>query len=218
MTFNELKQEILNRAKLQDVCGTYQDILIAPNEAQLVAVSLPLLEWAYRSGIVDDTLINEVSNSTLEDNGIYRSGTHSLSNPSGVIYILGNSNVDIEMTGNSKCTFYIQTTGVVNIIAHDNSYSIVKMFSGTLTLTTNDNSIGCVEMRNSQTSNFTTNNTSVVHIKCYESNILNINTNNDSFIKLQGFFDSITYGNEASSIPVDAMMAQKAIYNNNIAL
>jgi hypothetical protein len=56
MTFEELKTEILNRAKVLEVCPAYQTALIATDNASLIAAAVDIIEWTYQAGIVDNTL------------------------------------------------------------------------------------------------------------------------------------------------------------------
>jgi hypothetical protein len=215
MTFQQLKDALLVNARQADVCGAYQDILIANNEQDIITAGLPLLEWAYRTGILTDGLLNEFDEPTLNANGVYRTGVHVLNNPVGDLYFLGNSSATINLSGTSKCKIFSVTSGVIEENLADSTYIVNKIFSGLLVLTQNDKSISCNEMKNSIGSNITLNDETVAHVKVYENNTLNLNTNNDAFVRLQGFYNSITNGNEASSQPVVVEMNQTAQYNTS---
>jgi len=215
MDFNQLKQALLAQAKLADVCGAYQDILIANNESEIIVAGLPLLDWAYRTGILTDDLLNEFDESLLNANGVYRTGTHYLEAPTMDLYFLGDSNAQIIMVGSGRCKVFSVTTGTITEILNGQSYVINRVYSGGFNLTQNDDSISCNEFKNINGGVINTKNNSVCHMKCYDGAIMNIETNNDSFLKVQGFFNSITNGTEYSSMPVDTMMSQQAVYNNN---
>jgi hypothetical protein len=204
-----IKDEILLLAREADVCGAYQDIMIADTEEQIIQAGLPLLEWAYRTGILTDSILNQFDKSLLNANGIYRTGSHVLKNPLLDIYCLGDSSVEIFLTGNSKCNVFSTSSLVLNLSG--NAFVKTKIFSGALSLEQNQNSLSCNELTGGN-HNINTKDETVCHIKVYENTQLTLQTNNNSYNKLQGFYNSITTGYENSSIPVDVMLSQKAIY------
>lgn len=218
MTFNQIKQAILDKAKLADVCGVYQDILIATTEPEIITAGLPLLEWAYRTGVIDDTIVDEFDEPTLNANGVYRTGTHFITNPTLDLYFLGDSSAQITLNGDNRAKIFSNTTGLINETLNDNSFIVNKIFSGGFNLVQNNNSISCNEFTNTSGATIFTNNDSVCHMKCYDGVTLTVDTHDNSFVKHQGWYNSEVFGNEYSSMPVDSMVSQQATYINNLAL
>lgn len=213
LTFAQIKDSILSVAKTADVCSSYQDILLAATEQDIIDAGLSLAEWAYRANVITDALIAEFNQPNLNANKIYSTGVHALINPAGTIYVFGNATINLTLSGNNKCKIIAFSNSIINANLSNNAYLTSKIFNAKLTLVQTDNSVSCNEISESVTSSVQTSNNTVSHIKAYDNTILSLVSNNDSYIKLQGFFNSQTTGVQNDASIIDYMISQKSTFN-----
>lgn len=151
MTLAELKQAITEPIKLKQINEDYQYLLTASTEDELINSFLDFFEWAYSIGVVTDTLMNGFTQSVLNDNGVYNTGTFTITNPATEdIYITGDANVTVNLTGNARSRVVVLTNNaVVSINASDNAYvklQSIKNMSPVILSLTNDASCICQEV------------------------------------------------------------------------
>lgn len=183
LSFNDIKTEILARAREIDTCREFHDAVIAADFTELIAAGIGDLANIYNSAFVDDALLADVPTVNLEAAGIYRTNS-SLTNPSLPVYITNGATVTITMSGNSAQDVYI-LSGTLIAVCNDSSKLEIKAYNNTiLNLTVNDSGSPCVACYNSVTATITMTDNSVIKLNCLDSATASLTMSNNSFALL----------------------------------
>lgn len=189
MTFDDLKTEILTRTRQLAICDGYHQALIAPDHASLIAAALNTntVEWVYKNGVIDDTLLAEFSNDDLNAAGIYKENA-TLSNPTTDIYILGTANVTCTIDGNNKCKIVIAGTGNINLVINGNGYADIKASgNSTCKVSMNDNSSSVLMASQNTSISIAANNTSAIQTTSEDSSTIAYSGYDSSYGSLRAF-------------------------------
>lgn len=220
MTFADLKALIISRVKLQELCPQYQDLIIAADYDALINVATDSFEWAYHSGVFDDSLFVEIPEATLNAHGIYINDV-TLTNPSGTVYLFGGatSTSSIAVNGNNKCKVRILAEAGVTINATGNAYVDVKSFdSATVAINLDTNASALIEGTNQSAitlvciddsfinqvisdesnSQSTMSNNSYGRVRCYNSSALYYVLNDSGNLNIQTF----QYATSTNGLPL----------------
>ena len=81
MTFDEVKTEILQRARRLAMCNIFQDVVKATTYDELIEAGRPNLTWAWKTKIIDETLLDEFDPDLLMTYGIYYKKTGTMITP-----------------------------------------------------------------------------------------------------------------------------------------
>jgi len=214
MTFQEVKDAILSNAAKVDVCGQYHDILLSLTFDDIANAGLPLLEWAYRTGIIDDVLISEFPSLILSTNNIFTTGTHVVTNPTSDVYCFGNSNVTINLTGNNKTSVFSVTSGTLIENLSNSSYVRNRIHSGIFRLNATDKSVSYSEIKNTDDVQIVCFDDSVNHFLCHENANILFKTTENAFIKGQGFYNSKISGDKDSTVQPIIELSQYSTYQD----
>jgi hypothetical protein len=156
MTLEEIKNIIITRSRALEICNTLHNAQIATTQSALIAAGMPLVVWAYQSGVVDDDLLAEFDEALLNSEGIYTIGSFTITDPDKEIYILKTAIATVNYTGIIKRKLNILGTAVVNVSIQDQAYLTLKTYdSATVTLDANNSSMLNVEAMIQQLLKFT---------------------------------------------------------------
>lgn len=209
MTFADLKALIISRVKLQELCDKYQDLVIAADYDDLIAAATDSFEWAYQSGVFDDSLFAEIPEATLNAHGIYINDV-SLTNPSATVYLFGGSSGSsvIYVDANNKAKIRVLGEAGVTITGTNNAYIDVKSFNSgsviinidtnasalleatqqsSITLQCDDDSFINQVISDEATGDATMNDNSYGRVRCYNSSALNYVLNDSGNLNIQTF-------------------------------
>jgi len=191
MTFDEVKEEILNRSRIYDLCPAFHDVAIATSYADIIAIGNDLLIWAYQKGVLDDTLLAEFPTVDINAAGVYITGTPTLSNPSGDLFFLGNTDATVTMSGNAKCKINVAGSANITLTQEDTSYVQLRTYgNATSSITISDTAIFCLFSNNSSSNVLTANDNTVSHIIAMNTSNAVITGNNDAYINIKARFHS----------------------------
>lgn len=126
MTFNDLKTELLSRAKVLELCPAYHDASIAANRPQLLEAAKDLFVWTYQSGVVDDTLLDEFTDAELNAYNIYKAGVSLVDPSADVIYLMKTGTTSLTLTGDNKLQIRMCGATILDATLSGNSYLDVK--------------------------------------------------------------------------------------------
>lgn len=165
MTFDELKQAILNNTKKAEICPDYQTALLATDYPSLIAAGIDLLIWCYQNNIVTDDLITEFPEADLNAAGIYSTGTIELDDPDKDIYVIKDATLTINLSGNSSRKIWGMGSSVLALNMADNSYAEVKTYnSHNATHSINGNASHILTATDQSVNNVTAQDSAVTHI------------------------------------------------------
>lgn len=185
MTLEELKTEILSRAKLVEICEEFQTIVVASTYAEILEAGKKFPVWIWVSQIMDSTLINEFPDADLEAAEIYK-GTITVTNPL-TAFILDGADVTINLDANNRCDI-ICLGGTLTLNQDDNSFSKVRgHFNSETTIILNDNSISNTELINTASLQLQANQSSNANIIIREEATTEFETDDDSFVFIKSF-------------------------------
>jgi hypothetical protein len=220
MTFADLKALIISRVKLQELCPQYQDLIIAADYDDLINVATDSFEWAYHSGVFDDSLFVEIPEATLNAHGIYINDV-ALTNPTGTVYLFGGASGSsaIYVDGNNKATIRILSAAGVTITVTGNAYVDVKSYNtgaailnldtnasalieatqqSAITLTCIDDSFINQVISDDATAEATMSNNSYGRVRCYNSSALYYVLNDSADLNIQTF----QYATSTNGLPL----------------
>jgi hypothetical protein len=142
MTFADLKAEILSRLKRLELCEAYQAALLAADEDALIVAAVGLFEWTYQSGVVDDALLLEFTEATLNAHGIYINNV-TLTNPSTDVYLIGGTS-SVTVNANNKCRIRVMSNTNLTLTIANNGYVDVKTYNTSSILGTLSSLASCL--------------------------------------------------------------------------
>lgn len=194
MTFTEVKELVLNKARKRTVCGNYVEALSATTYSELLTAAGTLIDYLYNAEIVTDELLGEVSESTLNSYGVYSTGSFSLTNPSATkLYILKNAVVNLTLNGNNKIDVFISGGATLNLTSSSNSNAKIQARGQSVVNITHSNySSSCIDCDQDSEVVINLNNNSTTHINANGKSVLNIELNHeDTFARTVIKDDSI---------------------------
>ncbi len=166
MEFNELKQDVLNRAKESRACDSqYKRAYKSETKEELLQVIIDNIFWCYRSKMLDTIYMLNNFSELLEDFGIYATGNHEIENKS--VILLGSSSATIETCGSSSAT----------IKTFDNSSATIKTCgSSSATIETCGSSSATIKTCGSSSATIKTCGSSSATIKTFDNSSATIET------------------------------------------
>ena len=107
MEFNELKQDVLDRAKKCRACQPeYKRAYSSESKRELLQVIVDNLIWAYKEKMLDTQYMIEHFSDLFEEFGIYTTGQHEFKDKS--VTLLGSSSATIETWGSSSADYELK--------------------------------------------------------------------------------------------------------------
>lgn len=191
LTFAALKAAILNNTKRLEVCPAYQAALLATDYQELITAGIDLIAWSYQAGVVDDYLITEFPESTLNANSIYTTGTFTLTNPANTIYIAKDATVLINLTGTAKADIYSMGNCTITVNASDSAYCDLKCYNAAVAVINLSGDatfkLHCREVTNTTVQ---AQNKSVAHISMNGQSNLTYTGNDSAFALLSAYMQA----------------------------
>lgn len=187
MTFEELKTEILNRAKVLELCPAYHAALIATDRPGLITAASELIVWSYQSDVVDDTLIEEFDDAELNAAGIYKNG-EDLIDPTGTVYYLKSGNPIVTISGDNSCKIIIMGAVSLNLTVTDNGFAEVKCFDDSvLEATIANNGLCFLETVQNSEATIIISNDTALQVTASDRSQIGFTGNDNSHAIIRGF-------------------------------
>ena len=153
MTFTEVKNLILSRVNRREFCDMYAEVNATTNYEGLIWTALSLFQWAWKTGIVDTGILDEIPDADLIAQGIYYNKTGVLT-PAPTkpytykekfeIWVIGG-NPDITVNDLIKINCY-STQAIIT--SGSNAYVEIVSYDSPTAITSKDNSIINASIRN----------------------------------------------------------------------
>lgn len=203
MTFDDIKAEILSRAKRLEMCDQFQAVILSTTETELITAALTptsLGVWAYQAGIVDDALLAEFDQANLNALNIYCTGSFSFDDPTTEVFILGDANCLILVASTNKAKINCLGSCVVTVTQKEQSFVDLHSYqNSTVTVNIQSNTSCNHEMAQNSVNDVTLQNNSIYNAITRSESALTIVSKNDSFGRIRGFGNSsITFSTEDS--------------------
>ncbi|HEX7906205.1 MAG TPA: hypothetical protein VF487_20165, partial [Chitinophagaceae bacterium] len=130
ITFEQTKQDVIDRCKKHDACQPeFKRIIAAVDFQQLLQVLKDNMRWCLNNKMIDaDYLEKNFGKDLLRSNHIYTSGTNSvrLSEAKAVVVTLGSSQNTIESWGSSQNTIESWDSSQNTIESWDSSQNTIE--------------------------------------------------------------------------------------------
>jgi hypothetical protein len=183
LEFNELKADILQRAREKDACkNQYNRALKAETKEELLQIVINNLAWCYGKKMLDTPYMIENFRDLFEQFGIYVTGHHEIENRD--VVLLGNSSATIEMWDNSSATIEMWDNSSATIKTFNNSSATIKTCNNSsATIEMLDNSSSTIETRGNSSATIETCNNSSATIKTWD--------NSSAAYELKGNFSTV---------------------------
>lgn len=139
MTTEEIKDIIRERSK-REVCEILHDVLNAADADAMLAAGIPLMEYAYRLGIVDDSLLTETTPEAAEEVGVYFTGTHTIDDPEETVFVFRDAEVTVNIT-NTRARVVCYTAGTTINVSGSGYIDLVADEGGQVELNISDDAI-----------------------------------------------------------------------------
>lgn len=215
LTFDQVQNIVLAKAREIDTCGLYHDTLIATNWSELIQVANKSPEQLYNRLLVGDDILNSVPVGELTAQGVYYSGSYNISNPTQPVIIIG-ATVNITMTGTNRQTIYL-LYGSANITCNDKSrvdFMACKETVCTFTITGNANP--CIMIKDNAQATITAGNNSTFKVQAYANSVVTCTLNNNAFALLfANTNSSITYTINDDAVAREKSRDSGTIINNS---
>ena len=125
MNFNELKEDVLSRAKNCHACEPeYKRALRAETREELLQVIADNIIWAYKEKMLNTPYMIEHFEDLFPDVGIYTSGHHEISE--GAIILLGSSSANVKTWDSSSANVKTLDSSSANVETLDSSSANVE--------------------------------------------------------------------------------------------
>lgn len=211
MALSDTIATIISRSKSLEICDTLHDVQNATSEEQLIEAALPLAVYAYQAGIVDDALLSDLTEATLNTYDVFTTGTYTITNPTQEVYILKGAVVNITLSGTSYVKINVMGGGQLNLIAGNTSYATVKIYdSAIVTITINDEAMVNVDTKETCQLTATVNNGAIMELIGHDNSETSVTSNNTAYVLAKMFQQStIAPANNDTSI-IDIKLFQSA--------
>lgn len=220
MTFDELKQAILDSSWKSGLCEEYHTVKIATNYQELIDATIPLFLYGWTKGIVNTAILDEVDNDLLQANGIYYNRTGVVPEPTipkawfdgNDIYIIGGDPI-VSFNGllKNKLTV-VSSNPIINV--NDTAYLRLEAYNTQGTLNSAVNAVSHSTIMNRDASAFVVNieGDAAVFLDYYSQLILTIG--DDARVKLFSEKNSLTTVNiESTDLRIFAIASGKSQIN-----
>jgi len=209
-TFEEIKQEILNRTKnVTDCSEIYRKIRDSETTETLLGLVKLNLEFLIGNKVINTCFLEEYfGTDVLKEYDIYVSGEHSIKTQGDIAYIyaLGTSIINVETSGDAIFTIrtfddsvaYVKThyTSIVKVSAYDSSTAYVETFGRSKV-------------------DVDTWTRSYAEIDTYGNSKVNLDAFGSSSVTIETYDDSTTNIGTWSKTSVDVSVCENSIANIN---
>lgn len=191
MALSDIQATILSRAKSIEICDTLHDVQNATTEDELIEAGLPLAVYSYHAGIVDDDLLSDFTEATLNSYNIFTTGSFTITNPTSEIYILKDAIVNLTISGTWNGKINVMGAATLNLTIGNTSYATVKVYdSAHANLTINDDAIVNLSCKETSQISVTANNNGIFHLTAHDSSFATVTMNDTSYSVAKMFHDS----------------------------
>lgn len=224
-TFEEVRANILERARVLEICDAYRDVALAGTEAELFSAACGLYEWAYQSKLVTSDDLIVLTEETMNLYGIYTRGTYMLNSFDTANYDgCHNTNIELEeaKTELQKLYFAEDVIATLNIGSYDGAivaamgYSYVNINLSDKTkldifvsnravvnIISNGTAVICFKVNNLASLNMTLNGSTVAHGQIRNRGLLDVNVFDNSYAKVDLFQKgALTYNSSNNQIDI----------------
>jgi hypothetical protein len=192
MTLDDIKAAILANAMADEICDTLHEVMIAADEDALIEAALPLVVFAYQSGVITDALLAEFTESKLNAALIYTLASgYTINNPTDEVYLMKNATGTINVTGTNRAKVNAMGNSNFTINMSDSSFLSLKVYdSATVTLVASDGAMVTIDATENSNLTITANGSSIVHLNGRNDCTADLTMNNDSYASLKMFAQS----------------------------
>lgn len=148
MTLEQIKTEILSRAKTNCISDSMQAVILATTHSQLIEAGRELIEWAFQTGVIDTDLLQEFTDSDLNAAGIYYKGSATISNPAMEIFAIGDAVLTVNVNTSIQVPITFLGSGRATINLSNNAYAKISgNDKSQINLFMSNNSVANIEAR-----------------------------------------------------------------------
>lgn len=181
MTLSDIQALIKSRAKQHCFNEELQAVLLATTFPELIEAGIPIFEWAYQSGVVDDVLLEEFTEADLNPLGIYTKGTVTITNPTKEIFILKDTAATINVDSTNQASVVAMGKGTATINVSGNAYCKVSANDKcNLTIVVSNNAILNLDARDQSFQKITQNDASSLNIESKGRSSIDLEINDTS--------------------------------------
>lgn len=213
MALSDIIDTIHSRTILLEICDSLPDVLVATTEDELIIAGKPFTLWAYQSGVVDDALLGDFTEATLNTYEIYTTGTYALTDPDPAIeiFIMKDAVVTIDITDRNKRKINVMGAPTVTINIGNSSYTTINGYNtSALTILIQDTAIVRMETKEEANALITMEDTSVLHVFANAKSTIDVTLSNDSYVNAKLYHNSkLTYLLNDSAV-IDGLTYQQA--------
>ena len=201
MALSDTIATIISRQKTFELCDSLHDAQNATTEEELIEAGLPLVVYAYQTGIVDDALLgSDFTEATLNTYNVFSTGTFTISNPVKEVYIMKEANVTITLSGSNKVKINVMGGGTLTLTAGDTSYATVKLYDqATATVTINDNAMVDIATKDTSTATITNNANGICYVNAIGHSTVNYTGGDSSYCLARVYQNAILNYNTSGS-------------------
>ena len=191
-----LRDYLLGKLKKFQISKDYQNILVSTTEDTLIAALKPIIEWTYRTGVLDRTALNMFTVLSLLNRYIYFQNSHydiqSSSIPSGTRLQVFEQAFGA-ITGNTdahKLSAYIQSSNQVDVTLSSTQYMDVEMRNSTSVISLSANSSAGIDAHNSVVA-VNLSDSAVTEIRAMFGTVLTLSIINNGYAIVKAFQNSV---------------------------
>jgi len=191
MALSDIIATIISRSKVIEICDSLHDVQNSTTEEEVIEAGLPLLVYSYQAGIIDDSLIADFTESTLNSYNIFTTGTFTITNPDSEVYILKNAIVSLTISGTWNGKINVMGAATLNLTIGDTCFATVKVYdNGIANVTINDDAMVTLACKENSNVTAIVNTNGIFHLTAYNFSVCGVTTNNNSYAKATLFHNS----------------------------
>ena len=213
LSLDELKKEIMRRARSKEICSDFQNILLAKSYLEILEAGKKFPTWVWSSNIMDVELLKEFPTEDLLRANIYVGLRYKLENVKDVIYILPGAYISLQCSADSKCEIMC-LGGSLEVNLLEKSFAKIKgFFDAEINVVAMDNSISSINLTNQSkltyrsdketNSNIIMNSNSQCFIESHGMSYINLKAIDKSEINYKSFEDSEIKIRMASTVKIN---------------
>lgn len=146
MTTAEIKELVRSRSK-REVCEVLHDVMIAADADAMLTAGIPMLEYGYRMGIIDDDLFDEVDPDLALTEGVYVTGDHTITDPEETIFFFRTTTATINITDVRSKVVCLGTGAIIINVSGDGYVNLVCHAGANVTLNLSGNAIAFIDTK-----------------------------------------------------------------------
>jgi len=192
MTFNEFKQEILDRIKGMEIFPFVHGYVKATTYTEIIQLfkTADNFEWHFNNGILDMALIAEVPTADLEAENIFGGAVSFSDLDNTTIYILAGGELTLTQTGTNRCKVYL-FGGEMTATASDRSMiELDSYLNSDSHITASDNAMIYANVRGDSETMIVSGDNTLVKMITLENGYAKFNDSGNTFLNIEAWDNS----------------------------